>query len=114
MDSLLRGKRIQCAFVRLMKHVWLSDLNVRVQNMIKQFLTLYSVDVPKWDNAVDLGRSLNWTGLVESTTSEFLLSQGVSAKYIDEVVEASTRVNYGQVSGLSCLCRRMLMLPQEC
>lgn len=82
--------------------------------MIKQFLTLYSVDAPKWDNAADLGHSLNWTGLVETTASEFLLSQGVSAKYTDEVIEASTRVNYGQASHISILSLPVLMCLSEC
>ncbi|PPQ63712.1 hypothetical protein CVT24_004292 [Panaeolus cyanescens] len=67
-----------------------------VQNMIKRFLHLYQPDAPKWDNIADLADAFEWTQLINSTTAEFLLSQGVSEKYIHEVVEAATRVNYGQ------------------
>ncbi|KAJ2933568.1 hypothetical protein H1R20_g3493, partial [Candolleomyces eurysporus] len=34
--------------------------------------------------------------MVSSTTSEYLLSKGVSPNYISEIVEAATRVNYAQ------------------
>ncbi|KAF7354883.1 Prenylcysteine lyase [Mycena sanguinolenta] len=67
-----------------------------VDSMIDKFLTLYAPDAPKWDNITHLSSSLNWTDLVSQSTSEYLQSQGVSNKFISELVEASTRVNYGQ------------------
>ncbi|KAF9015454.1 Prenylcysteine lyase-domain-containing protein [Cyathus striatus] len=67
-----------------------------VSNMINTFLTLYSSDTPRWDNLSHLAETLGWRPLVTRTMSEHLLSQGVSEKYAHEVVEAATRVNYGQ------------------
>lgn len=68
-----------------------------VQNVIEKFLSFYASDSPKWENISKLAKDLNWASLVNTTTEEYLLAQGVSEKYIGEVVEAATRVNYGQV-----------------
>ncbi|KAJ7042618.1 Prenylcysteine lyase-domain-containing protein [Mycena alexandri] len=69
-----------------------------VDRMTNKFLTLYSADseTPTWDNITHLSSSLSWSDLVSKTTSEYLKSEGVSDKFISELVEASTRVNYGQ------------------
>ncbi|KAJ7139742.1 Prenylcysteine lyase-domain-containing protein [Mycena epipterygia] len=67
-----------------------------VDTMINKFLTLYSSETPKWDNITHLSSSLGWTELVTQSTAEYLKSEGVSDKFISELVEASTRVNYGQ------------------
>lgn len=68
-----------------------------VQNVIKKFLSLYASDSPKWEKISELANDLNWAPIVNTTTEEYLLTQGVSEKYISEIVEAATRVNYGQV-----------------
>ncbi|KAF8203830.1 Prenylcysteine lyase-domain-containing protein [Pholiota molesta] len=67
-----------------------------VANMVKQILVLYTAVSPKWDNITDLSARLGWTEIVNSTTADYLAKQGVSEKYVNEVVEAATRVNYGQ------------------
>ncbi|TFK36786.1 Prenylcysteine lyase-domain-containing protein [Crucibulum laeve] len=67
-----------------------------VGNMIDKFLTLYALDAPRWDNISDLAFALDWSPFILNTTQRYLLKQGVSEKYINEVVEAATRVNYGQ------------------
>ncbi|KAF9479736.1 FAD/NAD(P)-binding domain-containing protein [Pholiota conissans] len=67
-----------------------------VASMIKQILLLYSSASPKWDNITNLSTHLGWTENLNSTTAEYLAKQGVSEKYTNEVVEAATRVNYGQ------------------
>jgi len=67
-----------------------------VDNMISKFLTLYSPETPKWDNITHLSSTLEWSELTSQSTSEYLQSEGVSNKFISELVEASTRVNYGQ------------------
>ncbi|KAJ6574731.1 Prenylcysteine lyase-domain-containing protein [Mycena capillaripes] len=67
-----------------------------VDDMINKFLTLYSPDAPKWQNVTHLSSALGWNELVAQSTSEYLLSEGVSQKFVAELVEASTRVNYGQ------------------
>jgi prenylcysteine oxidase/farnesylcysteine lyase len=69
--------------------------------MVKQILVLYTAVSPKWDNITDLSARLGWTEIVNSTTADYLAKQGVSEKYVNEVVEAATRVNYGQVRYLT-------------
>lgn len=64
--------------------------------MINSYLSLYSKDGPRWEKVEDASSALDFQSLTTSTTSEFLLSQGVASSYIYEVVEAATRVNYGQ------------------
>ncbi|KAF8898341.1 Prenylcysteine lyase-domain-containing protein [Infundibulicybe gibba] len=70
--------------------------NALVADMIKEFLTLYSPESPKWDDIADLAETLGWTKMTQRTTSAFFEEQGISKKYINELVEGSTRVNYGQ------------------
>ena len=66
--------------------------------MINQIYVLYDADTPKWDNISNLSGVLGWSGITNITTFQHLLNQGVSEKYICEVVEAATRVNYAQVN----------------
>jgi hypothetical protein len=68
-----------------------------VQEMIKQFVTLYSPETAKWDDISDLASSFGWANMVAQTTLQYLVTDGVSEKYAHEFVEATTRVNYGQV-----------------
>ncbi|THV06108.1 FAD/NAD(P)-binding domain-containing protein [Dendrothele bispora CBS 962.96] len=67
-----------------------------VQDTVKQFLTLYSPQAPKWDNITDLAASFGWADAIQNTASDFFKSKGVSEQYIYEVLESSTRVNYAQ------------------
>ena len=64
--------------------------------MVNRFLDLFSVNTPKWDNIADLSATMGWTDLTSKSVADHLKSQGVSEKYINEVVEAASRVNYGQ------------------
>ncbi|KAF7306595.1 Prenylcysteine lyase [Mycena indigotica] len=67
-----------------------------VDGMVAKFLTLYSSQTPKWSKIEDLATALDWDSLVSRNTVEWLKAEGVSDKFISELVEASTRVNYGQ------------------
>ncbi|KDR85286.1 hypothetical protein GALMADRAFT_51898 [Galerina marginata CBS 339.88] len=67
-----------------------------VRNMINRILVLYGSETPKWDSILDLSSFLGWTEITNTTTSKYLSRQGVSEQYVSEVVEAATRVNYGQ------------------
>jgi prenylcysteine oxidase/farnesylcysteine lyase len=64
--------------------------------MIGTYLSLYAQDTPRWERVEDASSALGFGNLVSSTTAEYLLSKGVAANYISEVVEAATRVNYAQ------------------
>jgi prenylcysteine oxidase / farnesylcysteine lyase len=68
-----------------------------VQNVVKKFLSFYTSDSPSWENISNLADAFDWAAIINTTTEEYLQTQGVSLKYIGEVVEAATRVNYGQV-----------------
>lgn len=68
-----------------------------VQGMVKELDRLYSAATPRWSNISELALDLGWTELVAQTAAEYFDSKGVSKKFSREVVEAATRVNYGQV-----------------
>lgn len=76
--------------------------------MIDRFLVFYSPDTPKWDSIATLAGALGWTELTNQTTAEYVIAQGVSEKYTTEVIEAATRVNYGQVHACSAFETRPL------
>ncbi|KAJ7630585.1 Prenylcysteine lyase-domain-containing protein [Roridomyces roridus] len=83
-----------------------------VDKMIGKFLTLYSVETPKWDNITHLSSALEWTELLTQSTSDYLASEGVSNQFIYELVEASTRVNYGQnADGMHALAGAVSLAP---
>jgi hypothetical protein len=84
----------------------LETLIFSVQSMIKQFLELYTLDSPRWDNISSLGESFGWTDMITHSTSEYLESRGVTRRYSRELVEAATRVNYGQVGHDTCFTER--------
>ena len=71
---------------------------VSVRSLINQIYALYDANPPKWDNISNLSSVLGWSEITNITTFQYYLSQGVSEKYIREMVEAATRVNYGQVT----------------
>lgn len=65
--------------------------------MIKDILRLYSIDTPRWSNISGLVDDLGWGTLLAQSTSEYFETNGVSKRFSREVIESSTRVNYGQV-----------------
>ena len=64
--------------------------------MIDKFVTLYTPSTPSWSNISDLASDLGWVDLLNQTTAQYLEGQGVSPRFYREIVEAATRVNYGQ------------------
>ncbi|KAL1664030.1 Prenylcysteine lyase-domain-containing protein [Schizophyllum commune] len=73
-----------------LKAKWITD------DIVRKFLRLYSYDHPKWDNIRDLAEQLGVAQLVEDTGEDFFRGKGVSEKFVFELIEAATRVNYGQ------------------
>jgi prenylcysteine oxidase / farnesylcysteine lyase len=41
---------------------------------------------------------MGWVDLISNSTADYFVAKGVSKKYTNELIEAGTRVNYGQVS----------------
>ena len=65
--------------------------------MLDDFVTLYKSDTPRWSSIEELGNALNWTEMVSLTAADYFLNQGISERFINEQIEAVTRVNYAQV-----------------
>lgn len=65
--------------------------------MINKWVTLYTPESPRWTNITTLATEMEWTELVAQSAAEYLDLQGVHRRFSREVVEAATRVNYGQV-----------------
>lgn len=64
--------------------------------MVAQFLTLYTPRAPRFSNITTLASSLGWTPVIASTAAEYFDTQGVSRLFSRELIDAATRVNYGQ------------------
>ena len=64
--------------------------------MVTQFLTLYTPRAPRFSNITTLASSLGWTPVIASTAAEYFDTQGVSRLFSRELIDAATRVNYGQ------------------
>jgi prenylcysteine oxidase / farnesylcysteine lyase len=82
--------------------------------MITKFVTLYEPDVPKWSSIENLSDTLNFSGLVSQTGAEYLESNGVSRRFMTEIIEATTRVNYAQVGTLLVVVAQLNSCYAEC
>ena len=67
--------------------------------MVKDFVTLYTPQVGSspWSNVTALAYQLEWTDIINQSTMDYFDSQGIDARWTREMIEAATRVNYGQV-----------------
>lgn len=94
--QLLLGPR-KCEIQSTLRHFLILTNHYRsVDTMIDQFVQLYTRGAPKWDNMSSLATAFGWTDMIAQSTSEYLDTHGVSPKFTREMVEAATRVNYGQ------------------
>ncbi|KIP03332.1 hypothetical protein PHLGIDRAFT_77794 [Phlebiopsis gigantea 11061_1 CR5-6] len=69
-----------------------------VENMMKDFTTLYTplTGSSPWSNITALTYQLEWTDVVSQSTMDYFDSQGIDSRWTREMIEAATRVNYGQ------------------
>ena len=65
--------------------------------MVDQFVKLYGPCGGPYASIHALAESFNWTGVANTTTAEYFDAHGIDRKWTMEMVEAATRVNYGQV-----------------
>lgn len=63
--------------------------------MINTYLGLYNPHAPH-SSIADISASLNFTSLTSVTASAYLAANGVNPLFTHELVDAATRVNYGQ------------------
>lgn len=68
-----------------------------VKAMIDRFLGLYTPESSRWDDISALSEKLQWISMANQTASEYFGANGVAQLFTQELVEAATRVNYGQV-----------------
>ncbi|KAH7340917.1 Prenylcysteine lyase-domain-containing protein [Rhizoctonia solani] len=74
-----------------------SPLKVRtlVKEMINTYLNLYRPRLP-YSSITAISSSLNFTHITAVSASKHLIDNGVNPLFVHELVEAATRVNYGQ------------------
>ena len=70
----------------------------RVKEISETILTLYAPVTHRFKSISELASNLNWDAIASHTTADYLDSQGVNPSWTREMVEAATRINYGQVS----------------
>ncbi|KAI0828535.1 Prenylcysteine lyase-domain-containing protein [Trametes gibbosa] len=79
-----------------------------VAKTVSIFQELYSSRSPRWSNITSVVSDLGWSDVIAQTTSEYFDLQGIDRRWTRELVEAATRVNYGQnvdrIHALEGLC----------
>ncbi|KAI0655027.1 Prenylcysteine lyase-domain-containing protein [Cubamyces menziesii] len=72
----------------------------KTQSLVKEIsetiLTLYAPVTHRFKSISELASNLNWDAIASHTTADYLDSQGVNPSWTREMVEAATRINYGQ------------------
>lgn len=71
--------------------------------MISEFVTLYNSTwgMQPFSDLTELAAGLGWTATINQSTMAYFDAQGINARWTREMVEAATRVNYGQVCFLN-------------
>ncbi|KZT23798.1 FAD/NAD(P)-binding domain-containing protein [Neolentinus lepideus HHB14362 ss-1] len=67
-----------------------------VLSMLTRFVTLYTPESPRFENVSSLTTDFQWQELLIRTGAEYFDVHGISRKFSREIIEAATRVNYGQ------------------
>jgi prenylcysteine oxidase / farnesylcysteine lyase len=78
--------------------------------MIKDIMNLYSpaAGSKPFTNITSLASELGWTDIAAQSTMDYFDSQGLDQRWTREMIEAATRVNYGQVRHLFGALRPLL------
>lgn len=87
------------------KLVWRYGLApIRTQRLMKatvgKFLRMYDGPVFPWKSLSDVAYEMGITEATAATGAEFLKANGISESFSRDIIQASTRVNYGQNLGL--------------
>lgn len=75
------------------------DLLNSTKQLIKNFVKIYTQNFPVFSSIADWAAHLDMHTIAAQTGAEYFDEQGVTRIWSREVIEAFTRVNYGQVSG---------------
>ncbi len=92
-------------FLNMVKLFWrygLAPLKTRslMKSTVARFLEMYDEPEFPWKSLTDMATRVGLLGTTASTGWQFLKSNGVGEKFGREIIQASTRVNYGQNLGL--------------
>ena len=82
--------------------------------MIDRFVTVYEPSPPRWSNITSVVNDLELPEFTAQTMAEYLDLQGIDRRFTRELVEAATRVNYGQVSASSLASFIMIFIRSPC
>ncbi|KAG5339896.1 hypothetical protein C0989_003043 [Termitomyces sp. Mn162] len=67
-----------------------------VKSAVERYLTIYSLESPKWDSIADVSAALGYSNMTKDTAASFFAEAGVARRFAFELIEGATRVNYGQ------------------
>lgn len=70
------------------------------QSTVGKFLNIYNAPVFPFDSLTEAVEELGLLDATGHTGEQYLAANGISGKFVTEVIQASTRVNYGQNIGL--------------
>ncbi len=92
-------------FLNMVKLFWRYGLApLKTQSLMKstvaRFLKMYDEPEFPWKSLTDVATRVGLLGTTASTGWQFLKKNGVREKFGREIIQASTRVNYGQNLGL--------------
>ncbi|KAF7507293.1 hypothetical protein GJ744_010727 [Endocarpon pusillum] len=92
-------------FLNMVKLFWRYGLApLKTQRLMKstvaKFLKMYDEPQFPWKSLTDMATRVGLLGTTASTGWQFLKSNGVGERFGNEIIQASTRVNYGQNLGL--------------
>lgn len=73
-----------------------ADVHNSVKNMLVHFTKLYDHDFGTWKDIPSVVSQVKLLDTVAQTAAEYFDTQGVGLKFSRELVDAATRVNYGQ------------------
>jgi prenylcysteine oxidase / farnesylcysteine lyase len=102
----------------LAKLVWRYGLApIRTQRLMKstvtKFLRMYEEPLFPWKSLTEVAMRVGLLDTTANTGQQFLKSNGVGEKFGREIIQASTRVNYGQNLGLIHGLETMVCMATE-
>ncbi|RKP22468.1 hypothetical protein SYNPS1DRAFT_31931 [Syncephalis pseudoplumigaleata] len=72
------------------------QMQTLVRKFVEDFGQVYDASMPRWRSIHELAERLNMTALLRQTARDFFVNDaGLNAVFVDEIVNAATRVNYG-------------------
>ncbi|KAL1301648.1 hypothetical protein AAFC00_005870 [Neodothiora populina] len=84
-----------------------------MKSTVGKFLKMYNEPYFPWSSLSDVAHEVGLTGVTSSTGEQFLTQNSVGELFANEIVQASTRVNYAQNLGLIHGLEAMVCMAAE-